>query len=157
MTVPADLHLVQAFHTPPEYDLVNGTSVELWAAASTNSELRDDLHVLVFCMLAVIAFFASLACFFYSAIVEAKQQRDLDAAGTVVTLDALHTQRATAEAIVAEHHTAHVFSVKAHQPNLAHHHGPVHRHQRAIPRCGPIPSPEHPRTRPDRTTRDPHP
>lgn len=45
---------------------------------------------------------------------------DLDVAGAVVTLDALHTQRGTAEAIVADHHAAYVFSVKANQPNLAH-------------------------------------
>jgi len=39
-------------------------------------------------------------------------------AGGVLTLDALHTQRATAEAIVTDHHAAYVLAVKANQANL---------------------------------------
>lgn len=43
---------------------------------------------------------------------------DVDIAGAVVTLDALHTQRDTAEAIVTDHHGAYVMAIKGNQPNL---------------------------------------
>ena len=43
---------------------------------------------------------------------------DVDVAGAVLTLDALHTQRGTAEAIVTDHHASYVLSIKANQPNL---------------------------------------
>lgn len=37
---------------------------------------------------------------------------------TVLTLDALHTQRTTAQAIVSDHHAAYLLTIKANQPNL---------------------------------------
>jgi predicted transposase YbfD/YdcC len=43
---------------------------------------------------------------------------DVDVAGAVLTLDALHTQRDTAEAIVTDHHAAYVLAIKGNQPNL---------------------------------------
>jgi len=42
----------------------------------------------------------------------------VDVQGAVLTLDALHTQRATAEAIVTDHHAAYLLTIKANQPNL---------------------------------------
>lgn len=42
----------------------------------------------------------------------------VDVAGAVLTLDALHTQRGTAEAIVTGHHAAYVLAIKDNQPNL---------------------------------------
>jgi predicted transposase YbfD/YdcC len=44
---------------------------------------------------------------------------DVDVSGGVVTLDALHTQRKTAQAIIADHHAAYVLAIKGNQPNLA--------------------------------------
>ncbi len=41
-----------------------------------------------------------------------------DVQGAVVTLDALHTQRGTAEAIVTDHRAAYLLIIKANQPNL---------------------------------------
>ena len=42
----------------------------------------------------------------------------MDVAGAVLTLDALHTQRETAEAIVTDCHAAYVLAIKGNQPNL---------------------------------------
>jgi predicted transposase YbfD/YdcC len=41
-----------------------------------------------------------------------------DVRGGVLTLDALHTQRGTAEAVVVDHHAAYLLMIKANQPNL---------------------------------------
>ncbi|MGH3897260.1 MAG: ISAs1 family transposase [Pseudonocardiaceae bacterium] len=49
---------------------------------------------------------------------------ELDLAGTVVTVDALHTQRATAEHLVSVKHADYLMTIKANQPRLlaaAHH------------------------------------
>src|SRR5215475_852479 len=42
----------------------------------------------------------------------------VDVRGDVLTLDALHTQRGTAEAVVVDHHAAYLLMIKANQPNL---------------------------------------
>jgi predicted transposase YbfD/YdcC len=43
---------------------------------------------------------------------------EVDLKDSILTLDALHTQRATAEAIVTDHKAAYVLAVKGNQPNL---------------------------------------
>ncbi len=43
---------------------------------------------------------------------------EVDVTAAVLTLDALHTQRATAEAIITDHHAAYVLTIKANQPHL---------------------------------------
>jgi predicted transposase YbfD/YdcC len=43
---------------------------------------------------------------------------DLDVTGAVLTLDALHTLRPTADAIVTDHHAAYILTIKANQPHL---------------------------------------
>src|SRR5215475_13150583 len=42
----------------------------------------------------------------------------VDVRGDVLTLDALHTQRGTAEAVVVDHHAAYLLMIKANQPSL---------------------------------------
>lgn len=42
----------------------------------------------------------------------------VDVTDAVLTLDALHTQRATATAIVTDHHAHYILTIKANQPNL---------------------------------------
>jgi predicted transposase YbfD/YdcC len=43
---------------------------------------------------------------------------EVDVTAAVLTLDALHTQRSTAEAIVTDHHATYVLTIKANQPHL---------------------------------------
>ena len=43
---------------------------------------------------------------------------EVDVTAAVLTLDALHTQRSTADAIVTDHHAAYVLTIKANQPHL---------------------------------------
>lgn len=43
---------------------------------------------------------------------------EVDVVGAVLSLDALHTQHTTAQAIVTDHHAAYILTIKANQPNL---------------------------------------
>lgn len=71
----AGVSLVQALRGGPEMVPAYGSTGMLLPAQFANLALAGLLRAVIFGVLAGVAFFTGLACFFWSAVVEAREQR----------------------------------------------------------------------------------